>query len=69
MTNWYFEPENNQQILILSTCTIVNPYLGVSAVSYVSDTPKSVFNSNQSIISITTFQKFLTDVDHYYILY
>ena len=37
MTNWYWLPEYNQHIVIVSIDTVVNPSLYVSLVTYVVD--------------------------------
>ena len=47
ITNWYYKPENNQQILNVSTCTVVRPCLDVAVVSDVVYTAISVYNRNQ----------------------
>ena len=42
--NLYWEHKNNQQVVIVSTCTIVHPNLDVSVVTYMKDTQISFFN-------------------------
>ena len=65
--NWYWEQKNKQQVIIVTTRTIVHPCLYVVAVKYVHDIPRSGCNRNQAKQDLQRHPIGLTDSDHDYI--
>ena len=66
--NWYWEQKNKQQVIIVTTRTIVHPCLYVVAVKDVQVITRSVCSRNQSKKSLQRHTISLTDYNHDYIL-
>ena len=66
-TNWYWKKQPLQQTIIVPTCTILNPRLGVITIIYVQDIPKNVCNRIQEKTFIQRHPVIMTDADYYYI--
>ena len=47
-TTWYWEKTHKKQVIVIPTCTILNPCLDVFVVKYVQDIPRSICNRNQA---------------------
>ena len=47
-TKWYWYKKQQQQLIIVPTCTIVHPRLSIMIVKYVHDINKIVRNRNQA---------------------
>ena len=64
-TNWYWKQQPLQQTIIVLTCTILNPRLGVITIIYVQDIPKNVCRHKKFI---QRHPVIMTDADYDYIL-
>ena len=68
-TNWYWGPEMNKQIVIVTTRTILNQCLDVSVFTDLADIPIGVCNIIRSINLILKRPILITNEDYYYVLY
>ena len=64
----YWEHIQQQQVIIVTTLTILQPCLDVVLVEYVHDIPRSICNRNQSKQDLQRHPICLNDSDHNYIL-
>ena len=62
------ESEDQKQVIIAPTQTIVHPYIDVVAVKYFHDILKSILNRNHAKQALQKQPICLTDSDHDYIL-
>ena len=66
--NCYWEGENNQQLIVVPTHTIVHTCLNVFVVKDVHDITRGVFNINQKRKDLQRHLICLTDYDNDYII-
>ena len=67
-TNWYWKQQSPQQNIIVTTCTIIHPYLDDFIITDVQDTPKTVCNRIQELKVTQIHPICMTDADYDYIL-
>ena len=66
--NWYWDQHTQQQVIIVTTHTILYPRLEVNAITDIHNISKSVCNRKQAKKAISRHPICLTDYDYYYIL-
>ena len=67
-TNWYCDQHPQQNVITVTTRTLLHPRLEVNAITDFHDIPKTVCNSKQAKKSTSIHPICLTDSDHDYIL-
>ena len=60
--------KQQQQVIIVPTCNILNPCLNVIVIKYIHDMPRSVCNINQPKQDLQRHHKWLNDSDNNYII-
>ena len=67
-TNWYWDQHQQQQVITVTTCTILHILLDIISIKYIHDIPKTVCNRTQAKIAISRHPMCLTDSDYDFIL-